>query len=259
MKKIPLITSAIVSLLSTTASAEEPWTDLGFYLFATGISGDVQLRNVPADVDASFSDILDNLDSGFMGYIEHRRDKWSFIGELAYLAVSDEQTSIINPGPGPGLEINAEVELSQAIISGYAGYRVLDKDYDESNLGVDILFGARHTTLDMEFRLAQAIGDFSGSRSADREEDWVDAVIAARFQSDYNNGWGSMVWLDLGDGSDSSSYQLMAMASYQSSDNWRFYGGYRFLNLEYETGSGTSTFAVDLDYSGPMFGASYRL
>jgi hypothetical protein len=37
------------------------------------------------------------------------------------------------------------------------------------------------------------------------------------------------------------------------------YGGYCYLNLEYETGSGLSKFAIDLDYTGPMFGVSYRM
>jgi hypothetical protein len=68
-----------------------------------------------------------------------------------------------------------------------------------------------------------------------------------------------MFWLDVGDGSDSSSKRFLALATYQNDTNWRFYGGYRYLNLEYETGSGLSKFAIDLDYTGPMFGVSYRM
>jgi hypothetical protein len=41
--------------------------------------------------------------------------------------------------------------------------------------------------------------------------------------------------------------------------NWQYFGGYRYLNLEYDRGSGSSQFGVDLDYTGPMFGASYRM
>jgi hypothetical protein len=51
----------------------------------------------------------------------------------------------------------------------------------------------------------------------------------------------------------------MALATYRGESNWRFIGGYRYLNLEYDTGSGSSRFGVDLDYTGPMFGASYRM
>jgi hypothetical protein len=51
----------------------------------------------------------------------------------------------------------------------------------------------------------------------------------------------------------------MALASYRGDGNWQYFGGYRYLNLEYDRGSGSSQFGVDLDYTGPMFGASYRM
>jgi hypothetical protein len=44
--------SAILALLAVTpAWAEESWTDLGIYLFATGIQGEVDVRNVSAEVE----------------------------------------------------------------------------------------------------------------------------------------------------------------------------------------------------------------
>ena len=92
-----------------------------------------------------------------------------------------------------------------------------------------------------------------------REEDWTDTVIALRLQYGGDKGWGSSFWVDVGDGSDSSSEQFMALATYRSDSNWRFFGGYRYYNLEDETGSGTSKFEADLDYTGPIFGASYRM
>jgi hypothetical protein len=61
-------------------------------------------------------------------------------------------------------------------------------------------------------------------------------------------GWGGTFWADVG-----------ALASYRGDGNWHYFGGYRYLNLEYDTGSGSSQFGVDLDYTGPMFGASYRM
>ena len=67
------------------------------------------------------------------------------------------------------------------------------------------------------------------------------------------------MWIDTGDGSDSSSEQFLALASYRGSGNWQYFGGYRYLNLEYDKGSGGTGFGVDLDYSGPMFGAAYRM
>jgi hypothetical protein len=254
MKKLSLTVALLSSLMTASAFAEEPWTEFRFYLFATEITGDVQIADVSAPVDASFSDIFDNLDLGFMGVVEHRRDKWSFLVDIAYLKVTDEDSHTV----GPGIDIDLEAELAQTIIEGFAGYRFFDNAYDSTDLGIDVLFGARHTSLDIDLDLERAIpGGPSASTSRNKEEDWVDAVIGVRFQNDFRNGWGSSVWLDVGDGSDSSSYQGLALATY-SSNAWKFFGGWRVLHLEYDTGSGESKFAVDLDYNGPMGGVSYR-
>ena len=257
MKKLFLTVALLSSLMTASAFAEEPWTEVRFYLFATEITGDAQLRNVSADIDMSFGDIMDNLDMGFMGMVEHRRGAWTFLGDIAYLKIKDDDSSTVGPGVGPGIEIGLEAEFAQTVIEGFAGYRVLNNAYDSTDLGIDVLFGARHTTLDMDVSLDTSLASFSDSRSADREDDWVDAVIGVRFQNDFRNGWGSSVWLDIGDGSDSSSYQALAMANY-TSNAWKFFGGWRVLHLEYDTGSGNSKFAVDLDYNGPMAGVAYR-
>ena len=253
MKKLVTTASLIATLLVTPALAEEPYTEVGIYLFATEISGEAQLGRVTADIDMSFSDILDNLDIGFMGYVEHRRGQWSFIGDLAFLRLNDDNSTTV----GRNVELDVEAELEQTVIEGFAGYRFLDKVYEGSDLGVDLMFGLRHNTLKVTMDLDVAIAEFSNSRSRSEEEDWFDYVVGLRFQSDYRNGWGSTVWADLGEGSDSSSYQLLAMVNYQGSSNWKFYGGYRVLSLDYDNGSGDSTFAIDLDYSGPMAGVTY--
>jgi hypothetical protein len=250
MKKLSLTVALLSSLMTASAFAEEPWTEVSIYIFATEITGDAQLRNQSFDVDVSFNDILTHLDLGFMGAVEHRRGEWSFIGDIAYLKISADDSHTEGP-----VSIDLEVEFAQTVIEGFAGYRVLNNAYDSTDLGIDVLFGARHTTLDMDVSLDGSLGSFSGSH--DREDDWLDAVIGVRFQNDFRNGWGSIVWLDVGDGSDSSSYQALAMANY-TSNAWKFFGGWRVLHLEYDTGSGTSKFAVDLDYNGPMAGVSYR-
>jgi hypothetical protein len=257
MYKLTLPIALLATMTVFPAFAEEPWTEVSLYIFALEVTGDAQLRNVSADVDVSFNDILSNKDLGFMGMVEHRRGEWSFIGDLSYLKVSDDHSKTVGPGVGPGIEIDLEAELEHTVIAGLVGYRVLNNAYDNTDLGIDVLFGARHTKLDIDISLDVSLASFSASGSADREEDWVDAVIGIRFENDFRNGWGSTVWLDVGDGSDSSSYQGAVMANYSSSA-WKFFGGWRLLHLEYDTGSGTSKFAVDLDYNGPMTGVSYR-
>jgi len=245
-----------LSLLATSpVMAEETWTDLGIYLFALEIEGDAQIRNVTADVDVGFDDIVDNLDMGYFGYIEHRRGKWSFIGDFLHLAVSDDR-STASDGI---LQVELDAEFKQTTWEGFVGYRILEREYNAADLGLDLLVGARYTKLEVDLDSEATLLGLTRSRDRSRDEDWTEPVLALRLQYGGREGWGSSFWVDVGDGSDSSSEQFMALATYRGDSNWRFFGGYRYYNLEYETGSGTSKFEADLDYTGPIFGAAYRM
>lgn len=250
-----ILTICLAPFVAAPAMAEETWTDLGIYLFATEIDGESKIRNVTTDIDLSFGDIVDDLDLGFMGYIEHRRERWSFIGDFAYLKLSADK-STASDGL---LRVELDAELSQTVIEGFVGYRVLERDYDSAGLGVDFLLGARRTDLEVDLSSEAALLGLSGARSRNREEDWTDTVVALRLQYARQRGWGGTLWVDTGDGSDSSSEQFMALAFYRGGGNWQYFGGYRYLNLEFDKGSDGTGFGVDLDYSGPMFGAAYRM
>ena len=246
---------ALLLLPAVPAMAEGPWTELGAYLFASDIDGKVRIRNVTSDVDVGFDDILDNLDLGFMGYVEHRRNRWSFIGDFAYLKLAADDSTASDRL----LQVELDAELTQTVIGGFVGYRILERDYDTAGLGVDLIVGARRTDLEIELSTEAELLGLSNSKSRSGEENWTDAVVALRLQYGGRRGWGGSLWIDTGDGSDSSSEQFTALASYRGDGNWQFFGGYRYLNLEFDRGSGSTRFGVDLDYSGPMFGASYRM
>ncbi|MFZ9038954.1 MAG: hypothetical protein ACO3DT_12935 [Gammaproteobacteria bacterium] len=246
---------ALSLFVTLPVAAEDTSTDLGIYLFATAIEGEAQIRNVSSDVDVGFDDIVDNLDLGYMGYIEHRRDKWSFIGDLAYLKLAADDSTASDKI----LQVELDVELEQTSIQGFVGYRILEREYDTAGLGLDLLIGARYTRLEAGLSVEASLLGLAASADRNLDEDWTDTVIALRLQYVGQKGWGGTFWADVGDGSDSSSEQLMALASYRGDGNWQYFGGYRYINLEYDTGSGSSQFGVDLDYTGPMFGASYRM
>jgi hypothetical protein len=247
---------ALSLLMSAPALAEETSTNLGIYLFAIAVEGDARVRNVNTEVDLGFDDIVENFDMGYMGYIEHRRGPWSFIGDLAYLRLAADDSSATDRG---NLEVELDVEFEQTALEGFAGYRVFERDYDSNELGIDLFIGARHIILEAELGSEASAFGLSRSSSREKEEDWTDTVFAVRLQYGSDRGWGSTFWLDVGDGSDSSSEQFMALASYRGDGNWQYFGGYRYLNLEFDTGSDGTGFGIDLDYTGPMFGANYRM
>ena len=254
MKKFYLLPLLLCCMMLTPVHAQENWTEVGIYGFMLGIEGDATIGNVTTDVDVSFSDILDNLDMGFMGYAEHRRGKWSFIGDVAYLNVSAEKTT--SRTPVSSVTLDAEVE--QTLVEAFIGYRVFAQNQGEAQLGIDLLGGVRYNKLDFELDVRASLLGLPTSASRNPEEDWVDGVIGARVQYGHNNGWGVSAWADIGDGSDSSSFQLMGIVSYRFKNNIRVFGGYRLYNLEYSGDIGGRRFDLDLDYTGPILGVSYR-
>ncbi len=85
--------------VSTPSPGQEWGFEASFYLFASSIDGDVGIRNVDADVDVSFGDILENLDIGGMGFLSGRNEDWSFVVDAAYLKLSAEESPSRNlPG-----------------------------------------------------------------------------------------------------------------------------------------------------------------
>lgn len=233
---------------------KDSWTEIGVYGFISDISGDTKVSNVTAPVDVSFSDLLKNLDMGFMGFAEHRRGKWSFIGDLIYAAISVEQSLAVTSTAS----VKLDVEVKQLMAEGFVGYRVAEQAQDDgTKFRLDLLGGIRYSRIEVDLSAnASQLG--LGSASRNPSIDWADGVIGVRAQYGGDRGWGVSGWADVGKGSDSSSFQLAGFVNYRFDNNVRLFGGYRHYAFKYETGSGTSFFELDLEMSGPMIGASFR-
>src|SRR4029453_16752215 len=68
------------------------------YLWAAGINGDIAVGTVrgggiDVDVDASFSDIFQELDMAFMGMVEGRYGRWGLLLDAVYMQLSDNETT----------------------------------------------------------------------------------------------------------------------------------------------------------------------
>ena len=245
-----------VVLLAQPAFAEndKPTTEIGLYGFATAINGTTTLRSVVSDVSVPFSDLLENLDMAVMGYVEHRRGRLSFIGDLFYANLSSGNSRTV----GPGGTVTSAVTIKQTILETFVAYRLYDEiQADSSGWSFDVLGGLRYNKLDVQLDASAAGAGAITTASRRNNANWVDAVIGVRGEYDFGNGWGVLGWADVGAGKDSNSYQVRAMGSYTFTNNVKVFGGYRLYHFDYDNGSATDYFAVDLDYDGPVIGVSY--
>ena len=245
-----LIAPALAQEEGMTAQ-EDAWTQIGVYGLFVGIEGDARIRGVTADVDTSFSDIWDNLEGGFMGYVEHRRERWSFIGDMAYLKLEDDRTVATRRLFIP---VTLDAEAEQLMLEGFVGYRLLTQDLTCARLGIDLLGGARYNDIEVELDSRATLLGLTTSASRSGEVDTVDGVIAVRAEYSHNSGWGLMGWADYGEGSDSRSNQLYGGVNYTFKNNMSLHAGYRLINFNYDG----KRFDYDLDYTGPQIGLTCK-
>ena len=244
----------------STPSTGQDWQfEAAFYLFATGIEGDAGIRNVDSEIDVSFSDILDNLDIGGMGFLAGRNEDWSFVVDGAYLKLSAEESAsrsrtILN------LTVNLEVELEQVVVGVYLGRKVFGGTFDGHSYRVDLLGGARYNSISGELDFRASLLGVTVAANRERSVDWVDPVVGFRGEIWPTETVRLLGWFDYGGfgiGAD-STWQMFAGASYHPTPRIDLIAGYRVLAFDYEEGSGNSRIKLDLTYSGPMIGIAYK-
>ena len=200
------------------------------YLWAAGIGGTTANGD---DVDISFSDILDNLDFGYMGNFGAKKGKWTFETDVLYLKVSGELDS-----PLP-IE---KIKLRAWVVTPYAAYNVVESD----QWNLDLLAGARY--LYMKSQITLPISEVS-----DSDTSW-NGIVGIKGNYKLNEKWYLPFTFDVGSGDADITYQALAGVGYKY-EKFDLLVGYRYLKWEFNDAFvGFS----DLDLSGPIIGAKFR-
>lgn len=242
------------------ASGQEP-VDLGAdpewkfrvmpLIWFTQVRGEVTAKGVPASADINFSDILENLDMGFLGAADVRRGDLAFHFFGMYTDIGQEIRW--SKGPFGG---RVDVSLETAILDGVLGYRLFSSPADGIDLldrvDLELIAGARHTYLRLEL-------DPSTLSTIDGSKSWTDPVIGTRV------GFGSPSGLSLGlrgdvggfgVGSD-RTWRLTATLGYPLSDLIALSAGYHVISYDYDDGDGSDRFEFNARFGGPFLGAVF--
>ena len=215
------------------------------YLWAAGIEGTIgEFGLPPVDVDASFGDILENFDIGFMGAGEARYGRFGFAMDLMYIKVSASADT-----PFGVLADHIDATSTTFTAFGAAEYRLIDTEQGS----VDVLGGARVWALDTEL---DPVGGPADPLSFTDDAAWVDPIIGARARIElpsdfYLTGWGMIG--GFGAGSE-LTWDVMGALGYSVSDSVSIIGGWRALSVDYEDGA----FIYDVVQSGPILGATIK-
>jgi opacity protein-like surface antigen len=255
---IPWYSRAVVPLLcglggavQSAAAEQNGWNfEVTPYLFASGLNGTAGARGIQADVDASFSDIWDNLDIGLMGLFLAQKGPWSLTLDGVYFKVADQASKTVT-GPFGQVSVKGALDVSASVtvLQPSLWYRVLD-----DRTTVDLGGGLRYTRLglDLDVKISTDPGIVfpGGGVSFSGSDNWIDAVVGASVIHPISDRWSLMGYADLGGGGSSLTYQVLAGANWTLDDRLTAKAGYRYVYWDYEDDG----VVWDISASGPYLG-----
>lgn len=206
-------------------AADDAWAfEITPYFWGCGIDGRVGIAPLPpADLDMSFSDIMDNFESGFAIFGTARKGPWLGAGDFSY--VDTETTENL---PQARVKLGNKSTIAKLI----GGYRIPGEDRP---VQADLYGGARYMRFETEL-------DVSGVGSADRTEDWVDPLVGVNLVWPFAEKWRANLMADIGGfgvGSD-LAWEVMPIVQYQFNRTFSAKLAYRWLDVDYEEDDYTS-------------------
>jgi opacity protein-like surface antigen len=237
MKRFLTITwAAACGCLSLSAAEQSQWKhSFTAYFLGAAMDGTAGIGNLEVPVDMSFSDIVDNLELGAMAHYRAEKAKLSLNLDVIYMGLG---------GTVLGL---GDIDFDQWLVEGTAGWRTSDK--------VELFAGVRYNDIAAKV----AIGG-SAPMTIKRGESWYDPIVGARLWLPLSGAFSCIVRGDVGGfgvGSD-FSWQLGAYLRYATTSNSSLLVGYRYLDMDYESGEGAGRFLYDMTIQGPAVGFNWN-
>ena len=212
------------------------------YLWGTSINGTSTIGVLPPlDVDASFGDILSNLNFAMSLHTEFRFDDWVFVIDPTYISL-EMGGELPEPVP-PGTTLSMEVEIW--LVELWAGYS-LNEEWEA-------IGGLRYQ--DQDISIVGLPDPPSPVSSVGVADNWTDWFIGARFTTDINDKW-FIVWR--GDvvvaGDSDSSWNSSIFFNRRFGENKALNVGYRYLVDDY---ANVGVYGWDVTQSGPVVGFTW--
>jgi hypothetical protein len=231
------------ALLASGVSHAEPTHTLMLYGLGIGIGGEASVGPLTADIDVSFSEVLDHLEMAGMGAYRWQSDTWSFQADAIFASLAGEQDG------AQGLT-RTTLDLDQLILSVDAGYGF--------SKNLELVFGARYWDLDPTINVHAAT---SGNviASARGGSDWVDPLVGLRVEAPISDSWTFVARGDIGGfgvGSDFAWHGTVQM-DWRTSEHFTMAFGYRIFDVDFEDRGSNGLVDFDMQQSGLGIGVAY--
>jgi len=229
--------------LATAQQSSDSYFRVTPYLWMLGMDGTTAVLGQDTDVDMSFGDILDVLNIAVSVNLEWKtRSNWFFVLDPMW---ADLEADFAVPSPPAPIPITGKIEIKLIIADAMVGY------YFNDNFG--IYAGARYYDQDI------TIVPSGMAPEIPLGDDWTDFPIGLRGVGKIGDKWSFAAEGDVAVGGDSdSAFYVQAIFSRHFGENKGLNLGWRYYDVDYESGSGLTRFKWDMAHSGPVVGFSWR-
>lgn len=234
--------AGLVALAATQTTQGAEWKqELVPYLWASSMDGTIGIGDVTADASMSFSDILDDLEFGFMGTYRASRDRYSVLVDVIYMGLGEVQK-------GPAGVLKSDIDVDQVGLEADFGYAL--GEY------LTALAGLRYVDLETQIRTTGPLG---AEVRVSEKYDWVDPVVGLQWTWPFSQVWSTTVRGDIGGFGVGSEFawQAIAVLRWQFSPRVGLGLAYRYLDMDYKEGHGKDRFEYDMAMSGPALGVVF--
>lgn len=233
-----------LSTLTSPVFASDWDFEITPYLWATAQHGETGNAFIEADFDASFSDILNNLDMALLVDFEAQNDHWGIKADTVYMNVAaDGDVQLSNIGPG----IEAALDIKETVFSGTVFFK--------PTAPLQLHLGARYVDLNNRLDL-QSRGPIGVTNKITLGDSWSEAIVGAKYTLPISNNLNLVGYGDIGgwSGQSDGMYQLAISLEYQITDLLNIKGGYRILDVDYNT----RDFVFDAKTEGLAIGLGFN-
>jgi hypothetical protein len=244
-EKTTICGAVMLGLLTATpvhADESSGWTNtFNLYLLGPTLDGTVGIGPANGDVDMNAGDVFSMLDMAFLGLYAGEGERWGVVADVIYMDLSEDDIT------GPAGILSAEVGNKQFTAVGSLSYRVSDT--------TRLLFGLMYTDITADIRTEGPLN----IRYAKTSESWTDPVVGVLYNTRIASDWEFSGLAQIGGGTGADLvYSLTASFAWNFGERTSLSLGYRYLDFDYEDGSGAGRFKFDMKQHGPAVGFRFQ-
>lgn len=243
-RQITMLVTGLILTAPVFAQSDDAWDfKVAPYLWLVGIEGTLSVGTSTGDLDASFSDILDQLDFAGQVFFSGQRGKHGFHVDYTYLRLKPDDTPLSTPPFPPESTLGTKLTTNLLEVAYNHYFDVPDND-------VAFLVGLRYT--DMEIQLDPS---FQEGRINAGPSSLTDFFVGVRTVTPISDKWAFSFQGTAGTGDSESPLTLQAVFSREVRHGNRLAIGARYWKLKFrEDGPKNMPVTMDTNFAGLMVG-----